>query len=485
LWNSLPGRTGAFWILIALALPRLGGAIFTVVLRRILGPGASGTFDLAYAPYRFLDNFRNFGTGPALIYERTVSRATANTAWTLNMLAAVLITAVAQVVAQPIANFYGHPAVAGVFRLLSIAYVFSSMVSVHAFLLLRDMDYRARSVPAVGQVIAAGAVASLFAVWGFGVGALVARELASAVVGAILLWAIYPFRPRLQLVPELASNLIRYGFWVGAGLTLLYLSQNADVFIGGHYIRSKSDIGFYTTSWRLAFIAAGVFTVAVSSVVFPALSRIQDDRAMLRAKLLRATRHLGLVMFPASALLAALAPVVIVPLLGETWSRYRASFMVLTLLAIYAGVRTTLFVFFEAYKSVGKPWLFPVYNAIKLAVIVPAMIVGAQHGILGLAFTYIPIQAVEIPTSLYLVHRVLGISPLALWRASWVPLVSTLVMAGAAVGVEVLFLARLHAGDTATLAVCIAIAATTYVGSLLFLDRNILLENRAVLLEGL
>jgi PST family polysaccharide transporter len=470
---------------VALAIPRLGGAIFTIVLRRILGPGVAGTFDLAYAPYRLLDNFRNFGTGPALIYERTISRATANTAWTLNMLAAVLITSAAQVLAQPIAAYYGHPEIAGVFRLLSIAYVFASVVSVHSFLLLRDMDYRARSVPSMGQVIAAGSVASIFAVWGFGVGALVARELASAVVGAILLWAIYPFRPHLQLVPEIAWNLTRYGAWVGAGLTLLFVSQNADVFIGGHFIRSKSDIGFYTTSWSLAFIAAGVFTLAVSNMVFPTLSRIQDDRSMLREKLLKATRHLALVMLPSSALLASLAPVVIVPLLGETWARYRASFLVLTLLATYAGIRTMLFIFFEAYKSVGKPWLFPAYNAIKLAVIVPAMIIGAQHGILGLAFTYIPIQVVEIPTSLYLVNRVLGIAPRALWRASRVPLLSTLVMVGCAVGTEVLFLARVHAGDTPTLAVCIVVAIITYAGCLFLLDRDIILESRVMLVEGL
>src|SRR5579872_4627437 len=195
LFQSLPGREGAFWVLFALVAPRLLGPIFTIGLRRFLGPGASGTYDLAATPYKFLDNFRNFGTGPALVYEKTVSRQVANTAWSLNMMMAIVVTGAAELLAHPIALWYGHPGIEDVFRILAIAYIFLSVVSVHYFLLLRDMDFRARSIPPVGQVIAAGDLAVLAAVWGFGVGALVARELTSAVAGAILLWAVYPFRP--------------------------------------------------------------------------------------------------------------------------------------------------------------------------------------------------------------------------------------------------------------------------------------------------
>lgn len=485
LLRLLPSREGAFWILFALATPKVIGPVITIGLRRFLGPGAAGIFDLASVPYKFLDNFRNFGTGPALVYERRVSRSVANTAWTLNMVFAVLVTVIAQILAGPITQYYGHPEVEGVFRVLSIAYVFASITSVHFYLLLRDMDFRARSIPPIGQFIVAGDIAVVFAIWGFGVGALVARELVSVIMGAILLWAVYPFRPQLQLVPSLAWKLFRYGAWIGAGLTILYMSQNVDTFIGGRIINNVNDIGFYTTSWKFAFIAASVFTLVASSMVFPSLSRLQDDIPALRAKLLKAVRQLGLVMFPAAFLLASVAPVVIVPLLGEKWVQYRDSFLVLSLLAVYAGNRTMLSIFFEGYKSIGKPWIVPVYNAIKLAIMVPAMIYGAQHGILGLALTYIPIQLLEFPAALILAHKVLHVSPAEVWRASWVPIVTTLLMSAAVIGVELVFLNLLHAGDTITLAVCILVAAVVYFGALVLLDRRILLEARGVLLKGL
>jgi PST family polysaccharide transporter len=485
LLRLLPGREGAFWVLFAIGAPKFLGPIFTIGLRRFLGPGASGLYDLAATPYKFLDNFRNFGTGPALVYERTVSRTVANTAWTLNMFFAVVVTLVAQLLAAPIAAYYGHPEIEGIFRILSIAYVFLSVVSVHSFLLLRDMDFRARSIPPIGQVIAAGDIAVVFAIWGFGAGALVARELVSAVAGAILLWAVYPYRPKMEFVPSLAWKLFKYGFWVGAGLTVLYMSQNVDVFIGGHIIHSKSDIGFYTTSWKLAFIAAGVFTTVASSMVFPSLSRLQGNFEELKKILLKSIRQIGLVMFPAAALVAVVAPVLIVPVLGEKYAAYRDSYLVLSLLAVYAGNRTMLSVFFEGYKSIGKPWIVWAYNAAKLAIMTPAMIYGAEHGILGLALTYIPIQIVEFPIALFLANRILHVSPRRVWRAAWVPITGTLIMCAATIAVEPVLTRGAHPGDTFTLFASLVTGGLVYLDALVLLGRRMFEEGRAVLACGL
>src|SRR5947209_2780062 len=295
LLQRLPRQEGAFWVLWALMIPKLFGPIFTIGLRRFLGPGVAGSYDLAVAPYKLLDNFRNLGTGPALVFERTVSRSVANTAWTLNMVFAVIVTLVLNLLAHWFAvSYYHHPQIEVIIRWLSIAYVFASIGSVHFYLLLRDMDFRARSIPPLWQVIAAGDVAVLFAVWGFGTGALVARELASVVAGAILLWAVYPYRPSIEIVPSIAWKLFRYGAWIGLGLTILYLSQNADVFIGGRIIHNVNDMGFYTTSWKLAFISASVFTLVASSMVFPALSRLQNNISALRLTLLKSIRQIGL-----------------------------------------------------------------------------------------------------------------------------------------------------------------------------------------------
>jgi PST family polysaccharide transporter len=481
----LPGREGAFWVLLALAVPRIVGTAFTIVLRRFLGPGAAGLFDSAAVPYRLLDNFRAFGTGPALVYEREVNADVADTAWTLNILFAVTVTILAQLLAHPIALYYGHPQIEGIVRILSIGYIFASISSVHSFLLMRDLNFRTRALPAVGQTIAGGSVAVLVAIWGFGAGALAMRELTSVIAGAILLRAVYPLRPRLRLVPGIAAKLLRYGAWIGSGLAILYMSQNADIFIGGRIIHTAADIGFYTTSWNLAFVAAGICTLVASSMVFPSLSRVRHDPDLLRQKLLVGVRQVGLIMLPAATFLALVAPVIIVPILGHKWAAYRADYVVLSLLAIYSGNRAMMAIFFEGYKSVGKPWIITVYHGIKLALIVPAMIYGAEHGILGLALTYIPIQILEIPVALFLARRVLGLTPPTIWKALRTPIGATLLMGAAVVAVEIGLHHALHRGDLLTLLACVLTGITVYLTALRLLERGILTEARSFLVRGL
>jgi PST family polysaccharide transporter len=278
---------------------------------------------------------------------------------------------------------------------------------------------------------------------------------------------------------------MRYGIWVGVGLTVLYMSQNADVFIGARVIRSNRDIGFYTTSWKLAFITAGAFTAIATTMVFPSLSRLQEDRAALQATLLRSLRQLGLLVMPSSTLLAVLAPVVIVPLLGTKWAAYQSSFVVLSLLALYAGMRTILLAFFEGYKSIGQPWLVPAYNAVKLVIIVPVMYYAAHHGIVGLAVAYIPLQILEIPAALLLAREMLGVTVLSVLRALMTPFLASGFMAGVIALLETLLVTRLHLGDSPVLALCLVAGIAVYLASLLVTDRGILREALQVMHRGL
>jgi O-antigen/teichoic acid export membrane protein len=483
--SALPAREGAFWVIVALAAPRFIGAVTTIVLRRLLGPGIAGTFDLAFTPYSFLDGFRSIGTGPALVYEREIDRETADTAWALNMLTAVIVAGAAQLLARPVALYYGHPAIEGIFRALSIAYVLGSVGSVHYFLLLRNLDFRARSLPAIGQVVAAAAISLLLALWGFGVGALVVRQLVSAGAGALLLLAVYPYCPRLRLVPPIAWRLLRYGLWLSTAMTVLFVSQNVDVFIGGRIIRSTADIGFYTTSWSLAFLVAGVFGTISTSMIFPTLSRTQSDPEVLKQKLVKAIRQLGLALIPLACLIATLAPVLIVPLLGTKFASYQRLFPVLTILALYAGSRTLLSAFFEGYKAIGRPQIVLAYNGVKLAIMVPLMLVGAEHGVLGLAAAYVPLQIVEVPAALLLADRVLGVGPRRVWTGCRVWLAASSVMVVAVAACERLCLSVAHAGSFGTLIASGLIGVAVYVALVTVLDRDALIEARAVLIRGL
>jgi PST family polysaccharide transporter len=476
-------REGLIWLLANLTIVRVGGTIITLILRRLLGPGISGLFDLALTPYRFFDSVRNFGVGPVLVYERDLDRASADTGWTFNMLLAFALLVVANLLAYPIAQYYHHAGIERLIRLLSIAYVVSAAGSVHGFLLLRRLDLRSRSIPGVGQILIAGSAAGVAATWSTGEGPLVLRELLSTAVGTVLLWLVCPYRPRIRLAADLLNRQLRYSFWIGAGLMSLYVAQNADVFIAGHVIRKAADVGFYTTSWRITFIVAGIVGITVSTVVFPALSRAHDP-VIFGNLLLSALRQTAFVVIPASLILAVVAPVLIVPVLGERWAPYSSDFGVLSVLALYGGARALVSVFFEGYKAIGKPWLLSGYNLVKAAVIVPAMIVAAPHGIRAVAAVYVPLMFVEVPASLVLARYVLGVRISEVWGAIQTPAFASACTVLLIVAVEQWLRGVFHVAGTVVLLVCIGVGTLVYVRLMRLLAPQYAVEARELLMSG-
>jgi hypothetical protein len=79
----------------------------------------------------------------------------------------------------------------------------------------------------------------------------------------------------------------------GAGLTILFLSQNVDVFIGdaSSGIRVTSASTPPRGSWRLLSPASLLWSPVAW---FSPLSRLQDDYGLLKLKLLKSIRQMGL-----------------------------------------------------------------------------------------------------------------------------------------------------------------------------------------------
>jgi peptidoglycan biosynthesis protein MviN/MurJ (putative lipid II flippase) len=273
--------------------------------------------------------------------------------------------------------------------------------------------------------------------------------------------------------------------WIGAGLTSLYVAQNADVFVAGHVIHRAADVGFYTTSWRLTFLMVGVVSITVTSVVFPALSRTAHEPMEFRATLLTAVRQSAFVVLPSCLYMAVVAPVLVTPLLGGRWASFRSDSIVISILALYGGERALTGVFLEGYKAVGKPWIMTAYNSIKAAVLFPAMIVAAPYGIRALALVYIPVGAVELPVALWIARSVLDTAIADIWLAVRSSSGSALVSGALAFGVERACLAVVHTGDGVALIACTVVAVVTYVCVVWVVDRGLLRETRGVLVAGL
>jgi PST family polysaccharide transporter len=106
------------------------------------------------------------------------------------------------------------------------------------------------------------------------------------------------------------------------GLTLRrfgqQLSQGLDNIVVGRWLGAEA-LGLYGRAYQLVSLPPATIGKAMGSVMFPVLSRVQDDRPRLAAAYRRSTAVLALLTIPAAAAVIVLAPELIMVMLGPDW----------------------------------------------------------------------------------------------------------------------------------------------------------------------
>jgi PST family polysaccharide transporter len=75
---------------------------------------------------------------------------------------------------------------------LSFTFLLQALGSIHVVLLRRNLDFRRKLIPDVGQAVVKGIASVAFAAAGLGVWALVWGQLIGALASSLLAWVVIP-----------------------------------------------------------------------------------------------------------------------------------------------------------------------------------------------------------------------------------------------------------------------------------------------------
>jgi PST family polysaccharide transporter len=106
------------------------------------------------------------------------------------------------------------------------------------------------------------------------------------------------------------------------GLTLRrfghQLAQGLDNIVVGRWLGAEA-LGLYGRAYQLISLPPATIGKAMGAVMFPVLSRVQNDRPRLAAAYRRSTAVLAVLTIPAAAAVIVLAPELIMVMLGQDW----------------------------------------------------------------------------------------------------------------------------------------------------------------------
>ena len=137
--------------------------------------------------------------------------------------------------------------------------------------------------------------------------------------------------------------------------------------------------------------------------VYPALARLQADRDGFRRVWLESIERVALVSIPATiGLIVAAEPLVDV-LLGPDW---QPVVVPLQILALNGVVKTFAATAGEVFQAQHRPHLRLVIEGAHLALVIPAIVVGAEtYGLNGVALAIVLVNAVTGIPAIWLVAR--------------------------------------------------------------------------------
>lgn len=288
---------GSFWLGASGGIGRLLQALQTVILTRLLIPADFGLMRLAVDGIAFAAVFSHFGVNTALVQRKELDEPYLQTAWTMDLFRYLLMFGAAMLLAGPLSRLVlsraegdaAHRAgqLAAVIRLVSLKFVFMGFSNNTGInMLYRELNFRRKQtyeicLSVVGVAFTVGLAFWLRSVWALAWGQVLYGF--GEFVGSYI---VHPFRPKFRFHWDEARELFSFGKHIFLSGMLGFLRGSLGTLLLG-YLLGATAVGYYSLGRSLVLLPVGAILPAITGVLYPAFSRLQQDKAALRRGLLR------------------------------------------------------------------------------------------------------------------------------------------------------------------------------------------------------
>lgn len=292
--------------------------IVTLCLARILMPKDYGIVALALVVISVAEVFTTAGLGNSLIQKKDADKIDFSSIFYFNIVFSLVLYGLVFVTSPAIASFFGEPALTKVIRVLALRIPIASVNSVQQAYVSRNMMFKKFFWSTFFGTILSGFVGIYMALLGYGVWAIVAQYLVNAFVDTIVLWTTVKWRPVFSFSFKKVKSLLAYGWKLMAAdvLDTAYI-QLRNVFIGRFY--TTEQLAYFTNGNLYPQALTSGINTTISSVLFPALSKEQDDREKVKSMTRRAVGVSSYIMWPLMLGVAAIAPCFVKVILSDKW----------------------------------------------------------------------------------------------------------------------------------------------------------------------
>lgn len=406
-------------------LLRVGGL---VIMARLISPEDYGIFAMVATFTNFLMLSGDMGLSTATVQSREITHEQISTLFWVNVAIGSALATITAAAAPALAWFYGEPRIVPLACAIGATFILDGAIVQHKALLIRQMRIATLETIALASQVLGFAAMLASALKGGGYWALVANVVVMNTTGDLMVWYVSGWRPSWPRFDEQARGMLTFGRHLSGFRLVDYLHRNLDNMMIGRFWGAEA-LGLYGKAYGLLRVPLQQMEGPASSVVVPALSRLQDNPKRYRSYLLHATKAIVVCGMPVVVFTFIDARVIMLTLLGPRWLGVVPIFKALAPAAFFA---TTNMLARWILVSTGRPDLLFKTSTAMLGVLIVAFSVGVLWGPVGVALSYSLAYCLFAPLIAVYALRRSPVSPEDLGRAIWRPVVVSLASGFAA-----------------------------------------------------
>ena len=324
--------------------------IYTAILSRLLTPEDYGVVAIILVFIVFFQLFADMGLGTGVVQNKELTKKETNDIFSYTIYIGITLLALFSVFSILLSKIYNNKIYIPLGIELAVSLMFNAFNMIPNAILLKEKRFMSIAIRTVIISIGSFGLTILFAIKGFGVYALAANSVLTAI--GLFIWNEFAVRLKFTFVPKKKSikKIWGYSAFQFGALTLNYFNRNLDNLLIGKFF-SASDLGQYNKAYTLMQYPITYLPGVITPVMHPILSEHQHDKQYIFDVYKKLLKILSLCGCFCSAFFWYAGYEIILIAFGDQWIDAILPFRILGL-SVWAQILTNTMA--PVYQSVGN-----------------------------------------------------------------------------------------------------------------------------------
>jgi teichuronic acid exporter len=399
---------------------------FGIFLARILSPSDYGLVGILSIFFVVFEMLVDSGFGSSILQKKDPDTIDYSTIFWFNFLISIALYIILFFTAPLIASFYNNNQLISIIRSLGIVCIINSFGSIQGKYLNKSYKYNQLAVIYVSSVTLSSAIALFFAYTGYGVWALVIKTIVFAIMLNFGWWIVSSWKP------DFTFSFKRLKSMFGFGSRIFVISIFDSIFnniysliIGKLYNVEK--LGYYSRGKQFTDLPDQFIRGSAFTLLFPALSNIQDDDERLKLVYKKVVSMLAFLLFPAYIILGCISHPLVEVLLTDKWISSVVFVQILSFMAVtfpFQSVNSNIL-----YVKGHSNYLL-IVTVIRRLIFIALIIVLYRYGVEALAWGMVIDSIIDTFLNAFFANKVFKYNLISQFRDTSAIAIISLLMLG-------------------------------------------------------